>query len=492
MENIAKNRAVNLKEDLHNNDDIIVREIKFEDKGACLVFLDGIVDIEAINLSIIKSLNSFTTKEDIDNLDTILLRLNSVAGVEVLKTQDVIDKLLKGYAVLFVDDIEDAIGFNVIKYSSRSIEEPPTSMVIKGPREGFNESIKTNISLIRKRLLTKDLKIESFEIGEKTKTQVKIAYLVSIADDGIVKEIKDKLKKINIDGILDSYYISKFLEDRPNSIFRQVGLTEKPDICCSKMLEGRVAVFVDGSPIVLTIPYLFMEDLQSSNDYYSDAHRASLLRVLRLVGMISSVLLPGFFIALQLFHYKVLPLKFLVTIINTTQNLPLNPFLEILFIMVLFEILFEASIRMPKYLGVAISIVGALILGDTAVKAGLVSPPGVMIVAIPAISGYCIPDQNNQIFLLRAIFAVIGGVFGFQGLILAGMFLVCYMTKLDSFKTAFLAPFSPYVANDQKDFIFKQVITEMKTRPESFPEKNNIRLNVKDKGEKWKEFRQGN
>ncbi|MBQ3493876.1 MAG: spore germination protein, partial [Clostridia bacterium] len=186
MENIAKNRAVNLKEDLHNNDDIIVREIKFEDKGACLVFLDGIVDIEAINLSIIKSLNSFTTKEDNDNLDTILLRLNSVAGVEVLKTQDVIDKLLKGYAVLFVDDIEDAIGFNVIKYSSRSIEEPPTSMVIKGPREGFNESIKTNISLIRKRLLTKDLKIESFEIGEKTKTQVKIAYLVSIADDGIV------------------------------------------------------------------------------------------------------------------------------------------------------------------------------------------------------------------------------------------------------------------------------------------------------------------
>ena len=482
MEIIAKQKAVKLKEDLHNNDDIIIREIKLKGKNYCLVFLDGLVDMETINLSIVKSLNSFDKEKTVD-FNSVFLTLNAVATIEILNESDIVDKVLKGYAILFMDGEKQAIGFNVVKYSSRSIEEPPTSMVIKGPREGFNESIKTNISLIRKRLLTKDLKLESFEIGEKTKTQVKIAYLVSIADLSIVKEIKEKLNKINIDGILDSYYISKFLEDRPNSIFRQVGLTEKPDICCSKILEGRIAVFVDGSPIVITIPYLFMEDLQSSNDYYSDAHRASLLRILRLLGMISSILLPGFFIALQLFHYKVLPLKFLVTIINTTQNLPLNPFLEILFIMVLFEILFEASIRMPKYLGVAISIVGALILGDTAVKAGLVSPPGVMIVAIPAISGYCIPDQNNQIFLLRAIFAVIGGVFGFQGLVLGGMFLVCYMTKLDSFKTAFLAPFSPYVANDQKDFIFKQVVTEMKTRPESFPEKNRVRLRTKDKGD---------
>ena len=488
MEYNAKKRAEDLKEKLHNNDDIILRYIKVMDKNCCLIFLDGLVDIEAINISIIKTLNTFDSSF---NFEDIMLKMNAVAEVNKLKDEDILQKVLKGFAVLFVDDEELAIGFNVIKYNSRSIEEPPTSMVIKGPREGFNESIKTNISLIRKRLLTKDLKIESFEVGEMTKTQVKIAYLVSVADESIVKEIKDKLKKINIDGILDSYYVSKFLEDRPNSIFRQVGLCEKPDICCSKILEGRVAIFVDGSPIVLTIPYLFMEDLQSSNDYYSDAHRASFLRVLRLLGVISSVLLPGFFIALQLYHYKVLPLKFLVTIINTTQNLPLNPFLEILFIMVLFEILFEASIRMPKYLGVAISIVGALILGDTAVKAGLVSPPGVMIVAIPAISGYCIPDQNNQIFLLRAIFAVIGGVFGFQGLVLGGMFLVCYMTKLDSFKTPFLSPFSPYVANDQKDFVFKEVITEMETRPESFPEKNRIRLK-KDKGDLWKGFHQGN
>ena len=477
--------AKNIKEKLHNNDDIIVREIKVKDKFCSLIFLDGLVDIEAINLSIIKTLNNIDcVDKNAINLKTIQIKMNSVAGVEIIKDDEIVSKLLKGFAILFLDGEEDSIAFNVILYSSRSIEEPPTSMVIKGPREGFNESIKINVSLVRKRLLTEDLKIESFEVGVKTKTQVKVAYLVSIADSGIVKEIINKIRKINIDGIIDSYYLSKFLEDRPNSIFRQVGVTEKPDICVAKMLEGRVAIFVDGSPIVLTVPYLFMEDLQSSNDYYSDAHRVSLLRLIRLFGIISSVILPGFFIALQLFHYKVLPLKFLVTIINTTQNLPLNPFLEILFIMILFEILFEASIRMPKYLGVAISIVGALILGDTAVKAGLVSPPGVMIVAIPAISGYCVPDQNNQIFLLRAIFAVIGGIFGFQGLVLAGMFLFCYMTKLDSFKTPFLAPLSPYVANDQKDFIFKQVITEMKTRPESFPEKNSIRLKEKNNKER--------
>ena len=304
MKKTALKRAKNLKEKLHNNDDIIVREIKVKDKFCSLIFLDGLVDIEAINLSIIKTLNNIDcVDKNAINLKTIQIKMNSVAGVEIIKDDEIVSKLLKGFAILFLDGEEDSIAFNVILYSSRSIEEPPTSMVIKGPREGFNESIKINVSLVRKRLLTEDLKIESFEVGVKTKTQVKVAYLVSIADSGIVKEIINKIRKINIDGIIDSYYLSKFLEDRPNSIFRQVGVTEKPDICVAKMLEGRVAIFVDGSPIVLTVPYLFMEDLQSSNDYYSDAHRVSLLRLIRLFGIISSVILPGFFIALLLFHY---------------------------------------------------------------------------------------------------------------------------------------------------------------------------------------------
>ena len=218
------------------------------------------------------------------------------------------------------------------------------------------------------------------------------------------------------------------------------------------------------------------EDFQSSNDYYSDAHRVSILRIIRVLGLFISIFLPGMYIALQLYHYKVLPLKFLVTIVNTTQNLPLNPFLEIFFIIVLFDILFEASVRMPKYLGMAISIVGALILGDTAVKAGLVSPPGVMIVALSAITVYIIPNQSSQISLLRIVFAIIGGTLGFHGIMLGMLFLIAYLCNFDSFNTPYLAPYSPYIKDDMKDFILKDSLTTMTKRPKSIPNENTTRL----------------
>ena len=187
-------------------------------------------------------------------------------------------------------------------------------------------------------------------------------------------------------------------------MFKQIGNSEKPDIVCAKLLEGRVAILVDGSPMVLTVPFLYIEDIQSSDDYYSDNTRASFVRWVRMISIVISILTPALYIAIILHHYKAIPLKFLITIINTTKGLPLTPFAEILFVLLLFEILYEASLRMPKYLGMALSIVGALILGDTAVKAGLISPPAVMIVAISGLSIYCIPDQAPQLykpFLLR-------------------------------------------------------------------------------------------
>ena len=265
------------------------------------------------------------------------------------------------------------------------------------------------------------------------------------------------------------------LENKPNSIFRQVGTCEKPDIAAAKLLEGRVAILVDGSPIVLTVPFVLFEDMQSSNDYYSEPHRASTLRVLRVIAITLSIYLPGMYIALQLYHYKVLPLKFLVTIVNSTQNLPLNPFLEIFFIIILFDILFEASIRMPKYLGIAVSIIGALILGDTAVKAGLVSPPGVMIVAMSAITIYIIPNQSSQISILRFIFALLGGLLGSHGIILGSMILFSYLANFDSFYSPYLAPYAPYIFNDQKDGVFKDNILTMTSRPQSIPVKNRKR-----------------
>ena len=481
--NVVKQKAQQivdgLKKEFMDNSDIIVRQIKKYNQEMFLVFIDEIVNQEEINLNIITPLHNYKSKKKL-TLEDIKNRAVSLCNTQILQDEDIKAKLLKGYALLFIDNDNRALGFNVLSFQGRSIEEPPSSTVISGPREGFNESIKTNVALIRRRIVTEKLKIEDLTVGVRTQTAIKLLYITDLVDKKIVDEVKKKIENINIDGVLDSYYIGTLLENKPNSIFRQVGTCEKPDIASAKMLEGRVLILVDGSPIALTVPFILYEDFQSANDYYSESHRAATLRVLRILSLILSVYLPGLYISLQLYHYKVLPLKFLVTIVNTTQNLPLNPFLEIFFIIILFDILFEASLRMPKYLGIAVSIVGALILGDTAVKAGLVSPPGVMIVAMSAITIYIIPNQSSQISILRFIFAFLGGVLGSHGIILGSMFVIGYLANFDSFNTPYLAPYAPYILNDQKDAVLKDNILSMTTRPKSVPVKDNIRQKVKD------------
>ncbi len=474
--------ANQLKKSLLDSTDIIVRDLEINGERVALVFIDELCNVEELNRSVLFPIKQFMTTDI--TIEDLRKNVSSFCNVEILDLQQAKEKLLRGFSLIFMDGEEKVLVFNTVMYPGRSVEEPPTSTVISGPREGFNETLKVNLSLIRKRLPSSNLKVEELNIGRRTKTRINIVYFDDIVDKDVVNEIKQKLNKFDIDGVIDSYYLMKFLENRPNSIFRQVGNTEKPDIACAKLLEGRVVILVDGTPIAITIPYVMFEDFQSSNDYYSDAHRVSILRIIRVLGLFLSIFLPGMYIALQLYHYKVLPLKFLVTIVNTTQNLPLNPFLEIFFIIILFDILFEASVRMPKYLGMAISIVGALILGDTAVKAGLVSPPGVMIVALSAITVYIIPNQSSQISILRIVFALIGGTLGFHGIILGMLFLIVYLCNFDSFKTPYLAPYAPYISKDMKDFILKDSLTTMKTRPQSIPNKNSTRL--RNKGEEKK------
>ncbi|MDD4210999.1 MAG: spore germination protein [Clostridia bacterium] len=358
----------------------------------------------------------------------------------------------------------------------RNIMEPPTSTVLLGPREGFIENIADNLGLIKKRLTTKDLKIIDIEVGKYTKTRVSILYLNTIADIKIVKKIVNKIKQINIDAILDSYYLVSFLEERPNSIFKQVGQTEKPDALVSKLLEGRVAILTDGSPIALTLPFILIEDLHSPDDYYQKSFRVSFVRLVRLIGVFAAVLLPGFYLAIELYHYKIIPLNLLVTLSNATANLPFGPLLEMLFVIILFEILYEANARMPRYLGMALSIVGALILGDTAVKAGLVSSPAVMIVALSGITIYTVPNEAGQLSLLRLGFTLAGGMMSFYGIVILLVFLIFYLANFNSYGSPYLAPMAPFIYGDQKDAIVKSPITKMKNRPISILNKNKVRL----------------
>ena len=220
---------------------------------------------------------------------------------------------------------------------------------------------------------------------------------------------------------------------------------------------------------MLTVPFVLLEDLQSADDYYSRSYRAVIMRIIRFIGVLIAVLLPGTYVAVQVYHYRVIPLKFLVTIVNSTQGLPMTPLVETIFVIILFEILYEASLRMPRYLGMALSIVGALILGDTAVKAGLISPPSVMIVALSGITFYTVPEQSIQLTVLRIFFTLVGGTMGFFGIISGIFFIVTLMCDMDSYGAPYLAPYAPYIKEDQKDFLFKQNVVGMKTLPRSIP-----------------------
>ncbi len=467
-----------IKKTLGDSKELIVKKISNK-KNMAIVYMLGLTDTTALSKFVISPLQQSTSKDvNIDTLQSSIIGLSETTTESV--EQKVIDAILKGKGVLLIDGESQAIILATDKYKERGIEEPPTSAVLKGPRSGFVENLKTNLSILRKILATPSLRTISMTVGKHTSTSIIIAYIDGIANNKVVDNVKKRIENINIDGVIDSHYIAGFLEEKPNSIFKQVGDSEKPDVVAAKILEGRVCIIVDGSPIILTVPFVYLEDFQSGDDYYGDHARATFLRWLRLASIFITILTPALYIAVVLHHYKAIPLKFLITIINTTKGLPLTPFAEILFVLILFEILYEASLRMPKYLGLALSIVGALILGDTAVKAGLISPPAVMIVAVSGLSIYCIPDQAAQLNILRLLFTFAGGMLGFFGITITLLFVVVYLCDFDSYGSPYFAPIAPFINNDIKDFIYKTDIVNMKYRPKSIA---NNRRNLKRQGE---------
>lgn len=415
--------------------------------------------------------------------DKKISSLNDIQKYALLAAESVISSnkdeatkgILSGDAVVVLDKIEGFLIVNARKWDKRAVAEPPTETVMRGPREGFVEDIKTNLSLIERRLKTPAFAVERFKIGRVSSTDVAMVYVSTIARPELVNLVRKKLQNIDIDALIDSHYLQPLIEPHPMSIFHQTGVNEKPDILASKILEGRVGIIVDGSPMVLTVPFILIEDFQSGEDYYERNSFASFLRILRYVSIIIGVLLPGLYVALQAFHYDVIPLRFLVTLMNAVKDIPLTPLPEVLFVMLLFEIIREASVRMPRAVGMAMSIVGALVLGDTAVKAGVISSPAVMIIALSSIALYTVPNEVGTMSLLRIIFTVLGGLTGLYGLLVGMLIVIHELVCLDSYGTPYLAPFAPLVTSDLKDGITRKPIFMHITRPKSIPNINSTR-----------------
>lgn len=436
------------------------------------LFSEGVLaPIEKIKVMI----ENHKVKTENKNLSEVVKeQFVSISSVEEISdSKEAFKKIFSGFAVVAFSNI--ALCCPIYGVSKRSIAEPPTSRVVKGPREGFVEDIYTNIGLVRKRIKSETLKIKDLFIGKKSNTQISIFYLEDVVDHEVLKEVERRLSLVDIDAIIDSYYVESFLETDKIKFFRRVGNTEKPDIFCSKILEGRVGILVDGSPIALTVPFVLLEDLQSPQDYYTIPSQASFLRLMRFVGLAFAILIPGIYVALQSFNYRILPINFLISILNSIEGLSVPPLVELLVVLFLFEVITEASQQMPNALGMALSIIGALALGNTAVDAGIISPPSIVIVAISSVAIYIIPDQIAETRLLRILFTVIGGVVGLYGIITGFIILTTYLTSITSFGVPYLAPFAPNIKRDHKDGFVKQSIQAMDSRPVLFAGKNKTR-----------------
>lgn len=388
---------------------------------------------------------------------------------------DCLNKLLNGDALLCAEGDDRYMIIAARSYQTRGITEPPTETVMLGPREGFIEDLKTNLSLLERRLKTPDLAMDKIQVGRQTQTNVAICYLSSVAEPKVVAKIKKRLSEIDIDGIVDSHYLVPYIEEKPLSLFSQTGLSEKPDIVAAKLLEGRVAIFVDGSPMVITVPFVIVEEFQSGEDYYQRSSFATFVRVLRFLGILLATLLPALYVALQNFHYTLIPVRFMITLMTAIKGLPLSPMTETLFVLLLFEIIREASVRMPRAVGMAMSIVGALVLGETAVKAGIISSPAVMITALSSIALFTVPNLIGSMSILRLLYTLIGGLFGLFGLILSVLITVHYVCALNAYDSPYLAPIAPLIYSDFKDSIERAPLTAMKKRPKSIPNTNPTR-----------------
>jgi spore germination protein KA len=370
-----------------------------------------------------------------------------------------------GDTLILIDGAKFALVANTKGWSVRSISEPEDERILEGPREGFSESAMLNLSLVRRKLQTPDLSIELLRVGRRTDTYVYIAYLGSLAPHTAVKELKRRIESIKIDGIFDSNYIAELILSRRPSLFRSSGSTERPDIVAARLLEGRIAVIVDGSPMVLTLPYLFAENFQSDEDYYQNFLTASVGRLLRYVCFFLSISLPAIYVALTVYHRRLLPTAFLLSLTEARASVPFSSVAECVGLILVFEILKEAGVRTQQSLGTALSIVGGLVVGQAAVEAKIVSAPMLIVVALSGIAGLMVPRLRAAVFYLRFLLVLGSSLLGLYGYLIGAGFILVSILSLESFGFEGTPALSSLYAQRYKDTVIRAPFSRMRTRP---------------------------
>lgn len=469
-----------IREELSKSSDIVFREFSLRAKKeipCVLGVVDGLVDKHLLDEYLLRVLmvdlvndpyfKEITINNVHDSLIKLLTPTNEIKKISLMG--EAIDAILSGDAVLFIGETQEALVIGARGWQSRGITEPATETSIRGPKEGFNETLRTNTSLLRRKIKHPSLHLVSMKIGDLTKTDVVIAYVEKLASPDIVSEVLKRLSRIKTDALVSGDILEEYIEDFPYTPFPQVYHTERPDIVASDLLQGRVALMIDGTPTALVVPYTLAGFMQVNEDYYERAPIVILIRFVRYIGALIAAVAPSLYIAVTTFHQEILPTSMALSIAAGREGVPFPALIEALLMTLTLEILQEAGLRLPKPIGQTIGIVGALIIGDAAVKASLVSPIMVIIIGITAVSSYAIPayDLAIAIRLVRFPLIILAGTMGFFGLGIGFYGGLIHLLGLRSFGVPYMSPIAPLrIRAFLQDTLVRAPWWAMKRRPE--------------------------
>lgn len=451
-----KNR---LEQDFKDCSDFLLRECVVNGTKCIVCVLDGMVDSMQLSEMIMDPMLRFNgeyeTENDLFNIIKTAV-INSLEMSEGETFKDLYFYLASGFAIVIFDGVAKYLALGIQGFGKRTTGEPSNESNIKGAKECFTETINDNKALLRRRIKTPDLKLKQIKIGENAKTAVVIAYIQNAADEKLVNEVENRIKQAPIKNLQDYGELVPFLDTNIRSFFSATGNTERPDTLCSKLIEGRIGVLVDGSPFAIYVPYLFSDSFSTVDDYDNQPFYATMNRLLKYFSFLISVVLPGFYVATGTFHQELIPTSLMYTIASAEATTPFSLMQESIMVLVMYEIMREAGLRLPKTIGHAVSIIGALVIGDAVVNAGLVGAPMLVVVAVTAIASYVIYPLYESISILRIIFILLGGFTGIYGIILGVCALCLNIAALNPYGVPYSAPISPLNHKSIGDIFYRE------------------------------------
>ncbi|NLD46365.1 MAG: spore germination protein [Clostridiaceae bacterium] len=474
---------INLFRSIFSQDDtLVIRSFQnkyLNEAKCCVIYFDGMVNKETLNEDVILPVLGNNLSEKISKHNLLEELQNKVITSNKVNLETdlsvIIEEVICGNTVFLLDGFDSALIICNKGWHSRTIEEPHAETVVRGPREGFTEALTTNIPLIRRRIKSPKFKIKYLHVGVRTHTKIGICYIDDIVSKDILREVEKRLREIDIDGILDSGYIQELIRDAPYSPFETVGYTERPDVVASKVLEGRVAIIVDGSPFVLTVPFVIGENTQSCEDYYNNYIFSTINRLIRTTSSITSMSIPAIYLAVVTYHQEMVPTRLLLSLSAARQGVAIPTSLSLFLMLLLFDVLKEAGTRMPQAIGQAVNIVGALVLGEAAVEAKLVSAPVVIITALSGILTLLNIKLIGAVIVFRYIFLLLASVIGIYGYIIGFMFLLLHLMSIRSFGVPYLLNVTSVKDQAGNDMWIRAPWWDMTLRPKIIAARNLVR-----------------